>query len=226
MRKRGTGGRLTCAAGAPDPPAARENDERSLAQNLTRSRLGLGLRRQRERRRGKRIERGGRERGRGSEGVDGGSAATVSTLRRMARVTVGEARRAREIAGGSAAACGGGDGRMARVTGGGEGWVFLYRADAGPATFTGPCSGRHRGLACRPKHGTDLVPGRHGHAACRARPCSGRASPCRATGRPAGRPEMDMYTPLSPDRPHLACGQSACSSLPGRNLPIIHSCTC
>jgi hypothetical protein len=48
-----------------------------LAQNLTRSRLGLGLRRQRERRRGKRIERGGRERGRGSEGVDGGSAASV-----------------------------------------------------------------------------------------------------------------------------------------------------
>jgi len=88
VRKRGTGGRLTYAAGAPDPPAARENDERSLAQNLTRSRLGLGLRRQRERRRGKRIERGGRERGRGSEGVDGGSAATVSTLRRMAKVTV------------------------------------------------------------------------------------------------------------------------------------------
>ena len=83
---------------------------------------------------------------------------------------------------------------MARVTGGGEGWVFLYRADAGPATFTGPCSGRQCGLACRPKHGTDLVPGRHGHAACRARPCSGRASPCRATGPPAGRPEMDMYT--------------------------------
>lgn len=170
MRKRGTGGRLTCAAGAPDPPAARENDERSLAQNLTRSRLGLGLRRQRERRRGKRIERGGRERGRGSEGVDGGSAATVSTLRRMAKVTVGEARRAREIAGGSAAACGGGDGRMARVTGGGEGW-YIYRADAGPATFTGPCSGRHRGPTSRPKHGTDLVPGRHGHAACRAGPC-------------------------------------------------------
>jgi len=88
VRKRGTGGRLTCAVGAPDPPTARENDERSLAQNLTRSRLGLGLRRQRERRRGKRIERGGRERGRGSEGVDGGSAATVSTLRRMAKVTV------------------------------------------------------------------------------------------------------------------------------------------
>jgi len=110
------------------------------------------------------------------------------------RWSVGDARRAREIAGGSAATCGGGDGRMARVTGGGEGWVFLYRADAGPATFTGPCSGRHRGLACRPKHGTDLVPGRHGHAACRARPCSGRASPCRAMGRPAGRPEMDMYT--------------------------------
>ena len=64
---------------------------------------------------------------------------------------------------------------------------YIYRADAGPATFTGPCSGRHRGLACRPKHGTDLVPGRHGHAAC-------RASPCRATGRPAGRPEMDMYS--------------------------------
>ena len=128
MRKRGTGGRLTCATGAPDPPAARENDERSLAQNLTRSRLGLGLRRQRERRRGKRIERGGRERGRGSEGVDGGSAATVSTLRRMAKVTVGEARRAREIAGGSAAAYGGGDGRRrtARVTGGGEGWGGIY----------------------------------------------------------------------------------------------------
>jgi len=114
------------------------------------------------------------------------------------RWSVGEARRAREIAGGSAAACGGGDGRMARVTGGGEGWVFLYRADAGPATFTGPCSGRHRGPTCRPKHGTDLVPGRHGHAACRAGPCSGRASPCRATGRPAGRPEMDMYNGHAP----------------------------
>ena len=192
MRKRGTGGRLTCAAGAPDPPAARENDERSLAQNLTRSRLGLGLRRQRERRRGKRIERGGRERGRGSEGVDGGSAASVSTLRRMARVTVGEARRARETAGGSAA----GEG-MAEWLGlrGGEGrGGYIYRADAGPATFTGPCSGRHRGPTCRPKHGTDLVPGRYGHTACRVGPCSGRASPCRATGRPAGQPEMDMYS--------------------------------
>jgi len=81
---------------------------------------------------------------------------------------------------------------MARVTGGGEGW-YIYRADAGPATFTGPCSGRHRGPTCRPKHGTDLVPGWHGHATCRTGPCSGRASPCRATGRPAGRPEMDMY---------------------------------
>ena len=110
------------------------------------------------------------------------------------RWSVGEARRAREIAGGSAAACGGGDGRMARVTGGEGRGGYIYRADAGPATFTGPCSGRHRGLACRPKHGTDLVPGRHGHAACRARTCSGRASPCRATGRPAGRPEMDMYS--------------------------------
>ena len=109
------------------------------------------------------------------------------------RWSVGEARRAREIAGGSAAAYGGGDGRTARVTGGGEGW-YIYRADAGPATFTGPCSGRHRGPTSWPKHGTDLVPGRHGHAACRAGPCSGRASPCRATGRPAGRPEMDMYS--------------------------------
>src|SRR6185503_4834050 len=149
------GGRLTCAAGAPDPPAARENDERSLAQNLTRSRLGL--RRQRERRRGKRIERGGRERGRGSEGVDGGSAASVSTLRRMARVTVGEARRARETAGGSAV--GEGMAEWLGLRGGGEGWVYIYRADAGPATFTGPCSGRHRGPTCRPKHDTDLVSG-------------------------------------------------------------------
>ena len=112
------------------------------------------------------------------------------------RWSVGEARRAREIAGGSAAACGGGDGRMARVTGGGEGWVLLIPGRCGPATFTGPCSGRHRGLACRPKHGTDLVPGRHEHAACRAGPCSGRASPCWATGRPAGRPEMDMYNSM------------------------------
>ena len=195
MRKRGTGGRLTCAVGAPDPPTARENDERSLAQNLTRSRLGLGLRRQRERRRGKRIERGGRERGRGSEGVDGGSAATVSTLRRMAKVTVGEARRATERGRLRAALLrptGEGMAERLGLRGGGEGW-YIYRADAGPATFTGPCSGRHRGPTSRPKHGTDLVPGRHGHAACRAGPCSGRASPCRATGRPAGRPEMDMY---------------------------------
>ena len=191
MRKRGTGGRLTCAAGAPDPPAARENDERSLAQNLTRSRLGLGLRRQRERRRGKRIERGGRERGRGSEGVDGGSAATVSTLRRMAKVTVGEARRAREIAGGSVAAYGGGDGRMARVTGGGEGWVYIpgrcraghiYRAVLGPSPWAGlPAQARHgpragparaRRLPCQavlgpclavPGHGPSSGPARNGH---------------------------------------------------------------
>ena len=129
MRKRGTGGRLTCAAGALDPPAARENDERSLAQNLTRSRLGLGLRRQRERRRGKRIERGGRERGRGSEGVDGGSAASVSTLRRMARVTVGEARRARETVGGSAAEEG-----MAE-------WLEL-RGRGGVGIYTEPMPGR------------------------------------------------------------------------------------
>ena len=130
MRKRGTGGRLTCAVGAPDPPTARENDERSLAQNLTRSRLGLGLRRQRERRRGKRIERGGRERGRGSEGVDGGSAASVSTLRQMARVTVGEARRARETAGGSAA----GEG-MAE-------WLGLRGEGRGGCSYTGPMPGR------------------------------------------------------------------------------------
>ena len=100
------------------------------------------------------------------------------------RWSVGEARRARETAGGSAA--GEGMAEWLGLRGEGRGGCFLYRADAGPATFTGPCSGRHRGLACRPKHGTDLVPGRHGHAAC-------RASPCRATGRPAGRPEMDMY---------------------------------
>ena len=48
------------------------------------------------------------------------------------RWSVGEARRAREIAGGSAAACGGGDGRMARVTGG-RGRVGIY---------TGPMPGR------------------------------------------------------------------------------------
>jgi len=189
VRKRGTGGRLTCAAGAPDPPAARENDERSLAQNLTRSRLGLGLRRQRERRRGKRIERGGRERGRGSEGVDGGSAATVSTLRRMAKVTVGEARRAREIAGGSVAAYGGGDGRMARVTGGVEVYIpgrcragHIYRAVLGPSPWAdqpaqarhGPRAGpaRARRLPCQavlgpclavPGHGPSGGPARNGH---------------------------------------------------------------
>ena len=51
------------------------------------------------------------------------------------RWSVGEARRAREIAGGSAAAYGGGDGRRrtARVTGGGEGWGGIY---------TGPMPGR------------------------------------------------------------------------------------
>ena len=119
---------------------------------------------------------------RGSEGVDGGSAASVSTLRRMARVTVGEARRARETAGGSAAGEGMAEWLGLRAEGRGG---YIYRADAGPATFTGPCSGRHRGPTCRPKHGTDLVPGRHGHAACRAGPCSGRAGPRAA--RRAGR---------------------------------------
>ena len=134
MRKRGTGGRLTCAAGAPDPPAARENDERSLAQNLTRSRLGLGLRRQRERRRGKRIERGGRERGRGSEGVDGGSAATVSTLRRMAKVTVGEARRATERGRLRAA--------LLRPTGEGMAERLGLRGEGRGGIYTGPMPGR------------------------------------------------------------------------------------
>ena len=104
------------------------------------------------------------------------------------------------------------------LRGEGRGGCFLYRADAGPATFTGPCSGRHRGLACRPKHGTDLVPGRHGHAACRARPCSGRASPCRATGRPAGRPEMDMYSHITTWQ-CKACTSSPCPIGPGEPGP-------
>ena len=191
MRKRGTGGRLTCAAGAPDPPAARENDERSLAQNLTRSRLGLGLRRQRERRRGKRIERGGRERGRGSEGVDGGSAASVSTLRRTARVTVGEARRARETAGGSAA--GEGMAEWLGLRGEGEGWVYIpgrcraghiYRAVLGPSPWADqPAQARHGPRA--------------GPARARRLPCRARAVPRRAGPRAVRRagPKWTCITP-------------------------------
>ena len=182
MRKRGTGGRLTCAVGAPDPPTARENDERSLAQNLTRSRLGLGLRRQRERRRGKRIERGGRERGRGSEGVDGGSAATVSTLRRMAKVTVGEARPRGER----------GRLRAALLRPAGEGmaeWLGLRGEGRGGCSYTGPMPGRPH----LPGRARAATMGRPAGPSTARTSCSGRASPCRATGRPAGRPEMDMY---------------------------------
>jgi len=107
------------------------------------------------------------------------------------RWSVGEARRAREIAGGSAAACGGGDGRMARVTGGGEGWVYIpgrcraghiYRAVLGPSPWAdqpaqarhGPRAGpaRARRLPCRavlgpclavPGHGPSGGPARNGH---------------------------------------------------------------
>ena len=92
------------------------------------------------------------------------------------RWSVGEARRAREIAGGSAAACGGGDGRMARVTGGGEGWVLLipgrcraghiYRAVLGPSPWAG--------LPAQARHGP------------RAGPARARRLPCRAVPRRAG----------------------------------------
>jgi hypothetical protein len=67
------------------------------------------------------------------------------------------------------------------------------RAFAGPRPFPGPCPCLHRGPASAPKHGTGLVPGRHGHGGLRAMPGLSWALPCRATGSTMGRPVVDMY---------------------------------
>jgi len=116
-------------------------------------------------------------------------------------------RRAREIAGGSAAAYGGGDGRTARVTGGGEGWVYIpgrcraghiYRAVLGPSPWAD--------LPAQARHGP------------RAGPARARRLPGRATGRPAGRPEMDMYSHITTWQ-CKACTSSPCPIGPGEPGP-------